>query len=164
LGDRLGPLLWQFPPYRQFAADTLAAFLDLLPAPQNGVALRHAIEARHTSFANPAAVALCRKARVALVIVDSDKQALQGDVTAPFIYARLQRTAQGAPEGYESAALDAWAARAKSWAAGKIVADLKMAAPAPRAKTSGRDCFVYFISGDKARAPDAAMAFLKRLG
>jgi len=164
LGDRLGPLLWQFPPYRPFAADTLAAFLALLPAAQDGVALRHAIEARHASFADPAAVALCRKAGVALVIVDSDKHALLGDLTAPFIYARLQRTAQGAPEGYDSAALDAWAARARRWAAGRIVADLKLAAPAPRAKTYGRDCFVYFISGDKARAPDAAMAFLRRLG
>jgi uncharacterized protein YecE (DUF72 family) len=164
LGDRLGPLLWQLPTYRQFAAETLSAFLDLLPAKQDGLALRHAIEARHASFADPAAVALCRKAGVALVIVDSDKQALLGDLTAPFIYARLQRTAQGAPEGYDSAALDAWAARARNWAAGRIVADLKLAGPAPRAKKSGRDCFVYFISGDKARAPDAATAFLKRLG
>jgi uncharacterized protein YecE (DUF72 family) len=76
----------------------------------------------------------------------------------------LQRNAQGAPEGYDSAALNAWAARARSWAAGKFVADLKLAGPASGGKASGRDCFVYFISGDKARAPDAAMAFLKRLG
>ncbi len=107
LGDRLGSLLWQFPPYRRFAADTLTAFLDLLPAAQDGVALRHAIEARHASFADPAAVALCRKAGVALIIVDSDKRALLGDLTAPFVYARLRRNAQGAPEGHDSAALNA---------------------------------------------------------
>jgi uncharacterized protein YecE (DUF72 family) len=164
LGDRLGPLLWQFPHYRTFDPAALTAFLDLLPASQNGLAMRHAIEARHASFADPAAVALCRKAGVALVIVDSDKQALHGDVTAPFVYARLQRNAQAALEGYDSAALDVWAARFKAWATGKIVADLPLVAPAPRAKASGRDCFVYFISGDKARAPDAAIGFLSRLG
>ena len=27
-----------------------------------------------------------------------------------------------------------------------------------------RECFVYFISGDKVRAPHAAMALLRRLG
>ena len=31
LGDKLGPINWQFPPTKRFEADDFAAFLDLLP-------------------------------------------------------------------------------------------------------------------------------------
>jgi uncharacterized protein YecE (DUF72 family) len=163
LGDRLGPILWQFPPYRAFAPDALAAFLDLLPPAQNGIALRHVVEARHPSFISPDAVAQFRKAGVALAIIDGDKQALRGDVTADFVYARLQRNDTAAPEGYGSSALDEWATRANAWAAGMKAQNLDLSAPAPRPKAPARDVFLYFISGDKIRAPDAAMAFLQRI-
>ena len=122
----------------------------------------HAIEARHPSFENPAWVALARAHGVAIAIIDSGKQGLRGDVTADFIYARLQRNSLEAAEGYDSAALDGWAARFKGWAAGERVDDLPSCAPAapPRALP----CFAYCISGDKERAPHAAMALLNRLG
>jgi uncharacterized protein YecE (DUF72 family) len=127
----------------------------------DGVALRHVVEARHESFAVPAWFALLRKHGVAAAVVDSDRHVLLGDLTGPFVYARLQRNAEAAPEGYASAALDAWAGRFRAWAAGRPVDDLRLAGPAPA--TMPRECFVFFISGDKVRAPDAAQAFLRRL-
>jgi uncharacterized protein YecE (DUF72 family) len=160
LGDRLGPILWQFPPTRRFDPDAFATFLALLPASHRGAALRHVLEARHDSFAVPEWFALLRKHDVAAAIVESDKHTLLGDVTAPFVYARLQGNSEAEPEGYAAAALDAWAARARKWASGKAVNDLPHAGPA--AKAVPRECFVFFVSGDKVRAPDAAQAFIAR--
>jgi uncharacterized protein YecE (DUF72 family) len=160
LGDRLGPILWQFPPTRRFDPDAFATFLALLPASHHGVPLRHVLEARHESFAVPEWFALLRKHNVAAAIVESDKHTLLGDVTAPFVYARLQGNAEAEPEGYAAPALDAWAARVRKWAGGKPVKDLPQAGPP--AKPVPRECFVFFISGDKVRAPDAAQAFIAR--
>ncbi len=161
LGDALGPILWQFPPTRRFDAEAFAAFLALLPPVHRGVPLRHVIEARHESFAVPQWFTLLRQHRVAAAIIESDKHALLGDLTAPFVYARLQRNAEAEPEGYASAALDAWAGRARCWASGTPVVDLPLAAP--EAVADARECFVFFISGDKVRAPDAAQAFIARI-
>jgi uncharacterized protein YecE (DUF72 family) len=145
LGAKLGPLLWQFPPTRRFERDALAAFLDLLPAERAGVALRHAIEARHPTFADPAFPALLAERGLSAALVDSPKHPMIEQDEPPFVYARLQRTAEDEPAGYPPAALDAWAAKAKQWA-------------------GRRDCFVYFIAGAKVRAPAAAQALIARLG
>ena len=160
LGDALGPILWQFPPTRRFDPDAFATFLALLPAAHRGTKLRHVVEARHESFAAPEWFGLLRQHQVAAAIIESDKHALLGDLTAPFVYARLQHNAEAAPEGYPSTALDDWAERARCWAAGKPVEDLPLATP--EAKTEARECFIFFISGDKVRAPDAAQAFIGR--
>jgi uncharacterized protein YecE (DUF72 family) len=84
-------------------------------------------------------------------------------VTADFVYARLRRTQADEPEGYPAAALDAWLSRFRTWAAGSVPKDVKPIAPAPKGGKQPRDCFVYFISGAKERAPIAAMALIKRL-
>ncbi len=145
LGDKLGPLLWQFPAHRAFDADVFAAFLAGLPREQDGRKLRHAIETQHPSFADPAYMSLLRDHNVAHVVVESGKHPLLTEQTADFAYARLQRNEAGSAEGYDSAALDEWGERVQGWA------------------KAGRECFVYFISGDKERAPDSARAFMKRL-
>lgn len=161
LGPKLGPILWQFPPTRAFVPEALAAFLALLPAAHGGCRLRHAVEARHASFDAAEAVLMLRAAGVARVIVDSDKQALTGDLTAPFVYARLQRNSAAAPEGYEAGALDTWTERFAGWRDGRRVRDLPLAAP-PAAAVK-RDVFGFFISGEKEMAPAAATAMLRRL-
>src|SRR6266850_1503319 len=61
LGDRLGPLLWQFAPHKKFDEADFGAFLALLPAKHAGRSLRHVIEVRHDSFLTPAFIALLRK-------------------------------------------------------------------------------------------------------
>ena len=161
LGDRLGPILWQFPPTRRFDPAVMAEFLALLPPAFAGLTLRHVIEARHESFADPEWFALLRRHGVAAAIVESGKHALLGDLTAPFSYARLERNDAAEPEGYASAALDAWARRTRCWSMGEPVTDLPRVGPAD--EPMPRESFVFFISGDKVRAPTAAQAFLARL-
>jgi len=161
LGAKLGPILWQFPPYKHFHADEFAGFLDFLPEHWQGRRLRHAIEARHESFATPALLALLRDRRIARVFVDADKHPAVADPTADFIYARLQRTQPKQKTGYAAAELDRWINRLRAWEAGGMPDDLPLVGPAPERQP--RDCFVYVISGAKVRAPAAAMALLERL-
>src|SRR5580704_13690603 len=61
LGDRLGPLLWQFPPTKKFDEADYASFLKLLPKEFHGQPLRHVVEVRHASFCVPEFVALLRQ-------------------------------------------------------------------------------------------------------
>ena len=162
LGPKLGPVLWQFPPTRAFDAAAFAAFLAFLPPEQDGLRLRHVIETRHPSFNDPAYMDLLRAHNVAHAIIESDKHTLLADLTADFVYARLEHNAAEAPEGYATAALDGWASRVQAWAAGKVADDLPRAGPP--AKAAKREVFVFFISGDKVRAPDSALAFRGRVG
>ena len=67
LGDKLGPIVWQFAPTKKFDPDDFEGFLKVLPDSQGGVALRHALEVRHDSFAVPEFVAMARKSRAAIV-------------------------------------------------------------------------------------------------
>src|SRR3978361_2555145 len=43
LGDRLGPLLWQFAPTKKFDEADFRTFLELLPEQQDGRKLRHGV-------------------------------------------------------------------------------------------------------------------------
>jgi len=162
LGDKLGPILWQFAATRRFDADDVAAFLALLPAAHEGVALRHAVHVRHDSFSTPAFVSLCRAAGVAIVYADSADYPAIGDVSGDFTYLRLENAREDEPAGYAPAALDAWADAARVLAAGGTPEALPRAAPdlAPARK---RDTFVFAINGAKVRAPHAAMALIERL-
>jgi uncharacterized protein YecE (DUF72 family) len=164
LGDKLGPVLWQFAPFLKFDPDDFGAFLKLLPRERAGRKLRHVVEARHPSFSDPRLIELLREHEVALAIVESDKHAVIEDLTADFVYARLERAQPDEPTGYAAKDLDRWAGRIKVWAQGGEPADATRlhAKPAPKAKA--RDCFFYFISGAKERNPAAAMAMIERLG
>lgn len=145
LGDRLGPILWQFMATKRFERDDFAAFLDLLPAAQDGLPLRHALEVRHESFRDPAFVDLARDRNMAIVFADSDEFPCIDESTADFTYARLQRSRDEVETGYDDAALDQWADRARGWAEG------------------GRDVYLFFIAGAKVRNPAAAQALIARL-
>jgi uncharacterized protein YecE (DUF72 family) len=161
LGDKLGPILWQFPPTKRFDEADVAGFLELLPARFAGRTLRHAVEVRHDSFRVPALVALLHRHRIPVVYSDSDDYPAIADVTGDFIYARLQRTIETVATGYGQPALDQWAERIERWAAGHVPADLSSVEAPPPARP--RDCFIYVIDGAKLRAPAAAMELLARL-
>lgn len=163
LGNKLGPIVWQFMPGKEFEAEDFEAFLALLPKQADGRALRHVVDVRHESFMSPGYLALARRYKVATVFTDADKFPSFADLTGDFAYARLMMSDAGLETGYEAAALDAWAERAKQWAAGDAAADLPMLEEIPP-QAKPRDVFVYFINGAKERAPAAAMAFLSRLG
>jgi len=163
LREKLGPVLWQFPPYTKFDEAGFESFLALLPHTLGNRPIRHVVEVRHASFATPAFIALLRRHGVAPALVDTEGHAPLADVTADFVYARLRRTQAAEPEGYPAAALDQWAARFRAWAKGGAPKDVKPVDVAPKGAKQPRDCFVYFISGAKERAPIAAMAMIKRL-
>ncbi|MBA3487797.1 MAG: DUF72 domain-containing protein [Lysobacter sp.] len=162
LGSRLGPILWQLAPNRKFDHDDLAAFLDGLPRDLEGRALRHVLEVRHDSFLDAAYVQLARDHGVATVFTDSDQYPSLADITGDFIYARLMLTRENFNTGYPSEALDDWAQRARAWSRGKDPSDLPHIGDGTGSKR-GRDVFVYFISGAKARNPAAAIALMERI-
>lgn len=163
LGPKLGPILWQMAPTKRFDPDDFTAFLALLPARQDGIALRHAVEVRHESFRDPAFVAMLRAFRVAAVFADSEKYPALADVTADFVYARLESAREAEPTGYSAQELDHWAEVARGWAAGESPPGLPCAAAEQPAKTP-RDVFVFMINGAKVRAPAAALALIERVG
>lgn len=161
LGDRLGPILWQFMATKKFDADDFGAFLKLLPSSQDGVALRHAVQVRHESFLVPEFVALARAAGVAIVYADSTEYPAIADVSGDLVYVRLEAAVEDEPAGYAPAALDRWAAAARDWSAGAAPDGLPYVAdPAP---VIPRETFVFFINGAKVRAPHGAMALIDRV-
>lgn len=151
LGDKLGPIVWQFAPTKAFDARDFEAFLALLPAAVDGRPLRHVLEVRHASFDMPAYLDLARRHGCVTVHTDSPKFPSIVQADAPFAYLRLMRSEPQLATGYPPAALDAWARGARAWAQG--------AAPLP----GPRDVFVYFINGAKERAPAAALALIRQL-
>ena len=163
LKAKLGPINWQFATTKRFDAEDFAAFLKLLPKSVDGLAIRHAVEVRHESFRNPDFIALAREHGVAVVAAGDSDYPQIADVTAPFVYARIMGTTESEERGYSDAALDRWARRAKTWAAGGAPEDLQTAAPAPKPDGAGCEVFLYVISGDKVRNPAAAMALIERV-
>ncbi|HEY1124892.1 MAG TPA: DUF72 domain-containing protein [Sphingobium sp.] len=162
LGDAFGPILWQLRETRKFDPEDIAAFLAILPNKIDGVPARHVIEARHESFACPEFVEMVRKHRVAIVVADHEKHPQIADLTADFVYARLMRSREDVPTGYDEAGLDRWAGIAKDWAAGKQPGSLNYVTDTP-ADGTPRDVFAYFISGAKERNPAAAMTLAARI-
>ncbi len=163
LGDKLGPILWQFMPTKKFDADEFAAFLDLLPKDLAGRRLRHVMEVRNASFVDPAFIALCRQHGVAICACDHPTYPMIPDVTADFVYVRLMQGADHHEACYPDDGLDAWAGRLKTWAAGGAPADLTLADGAAKPPAADRDVFAYFIQAGKVRAPFGAMAMAERL-
>ena len=163
LGDRLGPIFWQFANTKKFDEADFAAFLELLPAEVDGLKLRHAVEVRHDSFRTPAFVALLRRFNVPVVFADHTTYPAIPDVTGDFVYARLQTGADDVETAYPPAALDAWAERLKTWADGGAPADLELADPSNPAAAKPRDVFAFIIHEGKIRAPAGAQALIARL-
>ncbi len=162
LGDRLGPILWQFMATKKFDADDFRAFFGLLPGSHAGVPLRHAVQVRHDSFRCPEFVQMAREAGVSLVYADSAEYPAIADVTGSFVYARLEQAVEDVPTGYDDTALGVWAAAARAWEAGGQPGDLPYFG-GETLPSIPRETFVFFINGAKVRAPQGAMALIDRL-
>jgi uncharacterized protein YecE (DUF72 family) len=162
LGKHLGPLLWQFPPTKKFEEADFAAFLALLPATFDGHTLRHVVEVRHQSFVAPAFVSLLRNAGIAVVFSEHETYPAIADITADFVYLRLQKGEDSIPTAYPPKALDAWAERLRTFAVGGAPADLPCV-EATKAAAKPRDVFAYVIHEGKIHAPAAAMALIERV-
>lgn len=186
LGAKLGPLLWQFPPYFRFDPARLNSFFALLPRDTESAAslarrhdarmegrawtesedarpLRHAIEIRHQSFVVPAFVDLLRAQDIALVCADTVEWPRLMDLTADFAYCRLHGSEVLYTSGYDDAALDRWATRVAAWARGEEPADAERVIDAPGPPRPCRDVYVYFDNDAKVRAPFDAQQLISRV-
>ena len=184
LKEKLGPILWQFPPSYKFDAVAMRAFLSALPhdtdagaaiasrsslageralvKPERAGPLNHAVEIRHDSFRDPAFIDLLRENNVALVFADTVKWPYIEDVTGPIIYARLHGSEELYVSGYSDEALDGWATRFALWAQGLEPNDAKRIGPAAAGRTP-RDVFVYFDNDVKVHAPFNAQTLAEKL-
>ncbi|MFN2441184.1 MAG: DUF72 domain-containing protein [Thermoanaerobaculia bacterium] len=101
LGEKLGPLLFQLPPFLRCDLPRLRAFLEVLPA---GVGA--AFEFRHDSWSDPGVTETLAERGAALCAADSEDRPLDHlTSTATWGYLRLRRT------DYDDAALQRWADR-----------------------------------------------------
>ncbi|HEX8239011.1 MAG TPA: DUF72 domain-containing protein [Allosphingosinicella sp.] len=161
LGDRLGPIVWQFMATKTFEPDDFRAFLALLPRKVAGVPVRHVVEPRHESFRDPAFVAMARAAKVAIVFAASEEFPCIADLSGDLAYARLQRGRAEEASGYPADELDRWAQVAKAWARGESPQGFPyLARPS---KPKARETYIFFISGAKERNPAAAEELIARL-
>lgn len=162
LKDKLGPINWQLAATKQFDPTDFEGFLKLLPASHEGRRLRHAVEVRHDSFRVPELVDMARAYGVAVVVAGDSKYPQIADPTADFVYARIMGTVEDQELGYSPSALDAWAGRARAWAAGGLADGLETVGGAP--DKAPRDVYLYVIGAGKVRNPAAAQALIERLG
>lgn len=163
LGDRLGPVLWQFAPTKKFDEADFGAFLELLPKKLDGRDLRHVVEVRHDSFCVPGFITLLRRFSIPVVFSEHATYPAIADITGDFVYARLQKGRDDIKTGYPPKALDAWAERLQLWASGGEPDDLPRIDSAAPTKQP-RDVFAYVIHEGKVRAPAAAVALIERVG
>lgn len=145
LGPKLGPINWQFAASKKFDAEDFEAFLKLLPAEAEGVKLRHALEVRHESFDCDAFRALAATYGVAAILAGDSAYPRIDCPAADFAYARIMGTSADHPQGYSEGDLDRWVAETR------------------RIAETGRDLFLFVISGHKVLNPAAAMALIERL-
>jgi len=123
LGKRLGPILFQTPPWVKRDDDRLAMFLAALPRD-----LRSALEVRDPSWYVPEVYDLLHAANVALVHAEGEKAPSPVETlgaSADFAYARLRER-----NGYPDDAVDAWAKQLR------LILD------------SGKDVYAYFRHDD----------------
>ncbi|WP_334162418.1 DUF72 domain-containing protein [Phenylobacterium sp.] len=163
LGDRLGPILWQFMPTKKFDYDEFAGFLDLLPAKLEGLPLRHVVEVRNATFADPKFVGLCRERGVAICNSENENYPYIPDITADFVYMRLLSANDAIETGYTPDELDLWAGRFKEYAQGRVPGDFRPLDPTGPPEAP-RDVYAYVIHEGKVRAPRAAMELQARCG
>ncbi|MGE5866433.1 MAG: DUF72 domain-containing protein [Rhizobacter sp.] len=188
LRDKLGPLLWQFPPTMRFDPARFEAFFRLLPADTRAAGhlaaqhdarvggrtalgdgrqrpLRHAIEVRHDSFVDPDFIALLRRHRIGLVVADTaGRWPDREDLTADFVYVRLHGAETLYASGYTDAGLDRWAERIRAWESGGQVPDARLTVPGDPPHHVPRDVYCYFDNDIKVHAPFDAVHLSERLG
>jgi uncharacterized protein YecE (DUF72 family) len=136
LGERLGPLLFQLPPFFKKDVPRLRDFLALLPQDR-----RAAFEFRHESWFDDETYEALRAGRAALCAADTDESGEQGPPLlgmGEWGYLRLRRA------DYSEADLTGWAERVKAlpW----------------------REAFVFFKHEDAGKGPQLAEGFAAAWG
>jgi len=142
LGEKLGVVLWQFPP--GFARDSgrLARFLALLAH----YPVRNALEFRHDSWCAEEITELCRSAGVALCMADWPMFIDRLPLTSDFVYLRRHGHGGSYAGRYSAAELASDARRIREYL------------------EQGRDVHIYFNNDACAHAPENAMELAGMLG
>ena len=109
--EKLGTLLWQFPPNFQRDTDRLSRALRELPAG------RHAFEFRHESWFNNEVYDLLSEHGVALVIGDESSRWISTPHvrTTDWTYVRFHHGSRGRHGNYSAAEIETWARRISQW-------------------------------------------------
>jgi uncharacterized protein YecE (DUF72 family) len=187
LNQKLGPILWQFPPNFAFDAERFETFFNLLPRDTESAAklarehgkklegrawtkadqnhpIRHAVEIRHRSFLSPEFMKLLRRHDIGLVLADTAGLfPYTEDVTAKdFVYIRLHGAEKIYWSGYTDEQLKWWADRIRHWSCGRAPSDAREVCPSRRCRN--RDVYVYFDNDAKVDAPFDAMRLAAILG
>jgi uncharacterized protein YecE (DUF72 family) len=188
LAEKLGPILWQFPPNFKYDRELFKAFLKLLPHDTQQAAaiarrhdermkgrtqlrvkadqpMRHAVEIRHESFLESSFVDLLREYRVALVIAETARRwPMTQDITADFVYMRLHGDKELYRSGYCDESLNRWARRIRAWQRGAEPADAEKISSKKPPSRSPRDVYCFFDNTDvKLRAPFDAQTLTQKL-
>jgi uncharacterized protein YecE (DUF72 family) len=185
LNEKLGPILWQFPPNMMLKDDRFEKFISMLPRTtteaaklaakhsewmngrswtkaQEKLPLRHAFEFRHPSFMEPEFLELLRRNNIAVVFAHAgEKSPYTEDLTADFIYARMHGQEKRFAKGYTDSVLDWWAERLRTWSQGKLPKDMQCVLDR-KPSAIKRDAFVYFDTDAKDYAPSDALALIDR--
>lgn len=187
LKEKLGPVLWQFPPNMRYRPQLFADFISKLPkdtsaalslarrrdARMTGRAalsidavrpMRHAIEIRNETFLDPDFITLLRQHNVALVVADTGERWPQPhDVTSDFVYLRLHGATELYRSRYSDAELRCWGDRLRDWCAGDQPSDGNLVMPNAKIPRVPRDVFCYFDNTDKLHAPANARQLISML-
>jgi len=134
LGDKLGTLLFQLPPFLRKDLALLDAFLPQLPA-----GTRAAFEFRHASWFDEEVFGRLAAKNLAVCIADSEKLSTPVRITADYAYFRLR------DEGYKPDDITRWADTIAT-----STADCK-------------DVFVYFKHEESGKGPEFARLLMERL-
>ncbi|HYX38997.1 MAG TPA: DUF72 domain-containing protein [Oligoflexus sp.] len=183
LREKLGCILWQFPPNMPFTVERFEPFLAALPHDMQTAAnlgtghspwmegrtylevqgnhrIRHAVEGRHPSFRDPAFVELARKYGVAIVVGDTaGRWPLIEDVTTDFLYLRLHADEVKYPDGYTKESLESWGHRIQTWSQGMQPEDAAVVVPGVP-PVMPRSIFAYFDNAVKETAPLNALSMI----
>lgn len=176
LKEKLGPLLWQFPPNMVLKDDRFEKFLKILPFDSKSAMrlakkhtakldgrsytkahgdfpIRHAFEFRHSSFKNSDFMAILKAHGVAVVFAHSGlKSPYMEDLTADFIYARMHGQEPKYKKGYTKETIQWLADRVNLWTTGKQPKDAECVL-SEKPKSIKRDAFIYFDTEAKIYAP-----------
>jgi uncharacterized protein YecE (DUF72 family) len=133
LGDKLGPVLFQFPANWGVAENRLASFLELLPRK-----IRAVFEFRHSSWFEPDIYDLLRRHNAALCQARSANWPSTDTVTASFVFIRMHGSRPTYGSRYSTEELRDEAARIRGYLG------------------NGSDVYVYFNNDAQAFAVDNA--------
>ena len=141
LKPKLGPIVFQLPPWWEVNAERLEHFLEVLPKRH-----RYAFELRNPTWHTETVYRILRKHNVAFCIFQIADVASDYHVTANFTYVRLHGPGGAYQGSYSGPQLERWAERVQTW------------------RKQLDAIYIYFDNDQAAYAVENAFALKKLLG